>query len=192
LKVAAMSGAAAIYDPIARTLHWTVAALVACVVVLGWLVPETARNTPARDLVLLFHRGIGLSILALMLLRAGWRWRHPPPPLPASVAKIEVLASEATHLALYAMFIVMPLSGYLNAAAAGHRVSLFGLAAIPPLVGESRVLSQVAIAVHLLGQYLVYGFLGLHIAGALFHGFVHRDGVLERMLPRRRVGAVSR
>jgi cytochrome b561 len=48
-------------------------------------------------------------------------------------------------------------------------------------------LSQVAIATHLVGQYPLYLFVGLHIAGALFHGAVRRDGVVDRMLPSRRV-----
>lgn len=85
----------------------------------------------------------------------------------------------------------MPLAGYINASAAGHAVSLFGLVSIPPLTPENGRLSQAAIAVHLVGQYLVcqylvYCFVALHIAGALLHGVVGGDGVLERMLPVRR------
>ena len=80
----------------------------------------------------------------------------------------------------------MPLAGYVNAAAAGHAVGFFGLVSIPPLLPESGRLSQVAIAIHLVGQYLVYLAVALHIAGALLHRVVKRDGVLERMLPAHR------
>jgi cytochrome b561 len=80
----------------------------------------------------------------------------------------------------------MPIAGYLNAAAAGHAVSFFGLVSIPPLPAINQRVSQLAIAVHLLGQYAVYGLVSLHVIGALYHGIDRRDGVLERMLPHRR------
>jgi cytochrome b561 len=80
----------------------------------------------------------------------------------------------------------MPLAGYVNAAAADHPVSFFGIAAIPPLLPTDNRLSQIAIAIHLVGQYAVYAFVALHVTGALYHGVLRRDGVLDRMLPRRR------
>jgi cytochrome b561 len=96
------------------------------------------------------------------------------------------MLSRSTHFLLYLMLIGMPLAGYLNAAADGHAVSFFGLVSIPPLMPENGRFSQIAIAVHLAGQYVVYLFVALHVAGALRHGLVKRDGVLDRMLPVRR------
>jgi cytochrome b561 len=79
----------------------------------------------------------------------------------------------------------MPVAGYINAAAAGHDVSFFGLFSIPPLLPVNQRVSQWAIAAHLLGQYLVYLLVALHIVGALYHGAIRRNDVLDRMLPRR-------
>jgi len=90
------------------------------------------------------------------------------------------------HLALYVILIVMPIAGYLNAAAAGHTVSLFGVLRVPPCLPENGRLSQAAIAAHLVGQYVLYLFVALHIARALHHGVIRRDGILDRMLPARR------
>ncbi len=176
------------YDPVARTVHWLVAALAAIVVLLGWAIPGAPRETGWRELVLLLHRSVGLSILALMLFRVFWRLGHPPPPLPAGFPRVEALMAYADHALLYVLFLVMPLSGYLNAAAAGHSVSFFGVAAIPPLVPENDRLSQVADAVHLAGQFVVYAVVGAHVAAALMYRFVRRNGILERMLPVRRWG----
>ena len=173
------------YDSVARAIHWLVAALAVVVIALGWAIGGAPRNTPTRDLLLVLHRSVGLIILTAMLFRAWWRWRHPAPPLPPHVARFERALAGCTHFFLYVIFIAMPLAGYLNAAAR-HAVSFFGLVSIPPMVPEDNRLSQVAIAVHLVGQYFVYFFVMLHVTGALLHGIVRRDGILERMLPLRR------
>jgi cytochrome b561 len=174
------------YDRVARAVHWLVAALAVIVISLGWAIGGAPRNTLTRDLLLLLHRSVGQTILTAMVFRAGWRWRHPAPPLPSGLARLELTLAHSTHFLLYLIFIVMPLAGYVGEAAAGHAVNLFGIVSIPPLLPENNRLWQVAIAVHLVGQYFVYFFVTLHVAGALLHGIVWRDGVLERMLPRRR------
>jgi cytochrome b561 len=176
---------AGIYDPVARATHWLLAALAVIVIAFGWA-SEAARDTPARQSLLLLHRSLGLTILALVLFRILWRVPYPSPPLPATVGPMQRLFAHLTQSGLEAVFVAMPLAGYVNAAAAGHAISLFGIVSIPPLLAVNGRLSQLAIAVHLLGQYIVYLLVGLHLAGALDHAMIRRDGVLDRMLPRRR------
>ena len=173
------------YDPVARALHWLVAGLAVVVVALGLAIPGAPRETDSRALLMLLHRSVGLSILALMVLRALWRLGHQPPPLPGHLPRIEALAAHADHALLYLLFLIMPLSGYLNAAAAGHWVSFFGIVAIPPLAPENDRLSHIADAVHLAGQFLIYALVAVHVAAALMHAVVRRNGILERMLPLR-------
>jgi len=174
------------YDGVAQSLHWLIAALAIAVATLGLLIPEAPRGSEWRDFVLLWHRSIGMAILLAMVGRILWRLGHKPPPLPPSLGPIEAFLAHATHALLYLAFLAMPLAGYLNTAASGHSLNLFGLVTIPPLLPENERLAQVAIGLHLVGQFAVYGFVALHVAAALMHGVVRRDGVFSRMLPARR------
>jgi cytochrome b561 len=174
------------YGPIAQAVHWAVAALAFVVVGLGWAMLGSPRGADSRELLLFLHRSVGLLILALMVFRVVWRLTHPPPPLPAGFPRIEAVAAHADHILLYVVFLVMPLTGFLNAAAAGHSVSFFGLFAIPPFLPQDPFLTQVAVAVHLAGQFVVYALVAIHVAAALTHRFVRRNRILHRMLPLRR------
>lgn len=174
------------YGPVDRAVHWLVAALAVIVVSLGWAIIAAPRNTPQRELLLLLHRSVGLVIFAAMLFRTAWRSHHPAPPLPFGVGRLQRALARGTHTVLYLLFIGMPIAGYVNAATAGHPVSIFGALTVPALLPRNYRLSQIAIAFHLAGQYLIYFFVGLHVAGALLHGIIRRDGVLQRMLPLRR------
>ena len=174
------------YGAVARAVHWAVAALAVIVVGLGWAIPIMARGGEWRELALLLHRSVGLLILGLMVFRIAWRLTHPPPPLPAGFPRVEAMAAHADHMLLYVLFLVMPLSGYVNAASAGHSVSFFGLFAIPPVIPEDPLVSQVAVAVHLAGQFFIYALVAVHVAAALVHRFVRRNRILDRMLPLRR------
>ena len=125
------------YGPVARAVHWAVAALAFVVVGLGWAILGSPRGGDLRELLLFLHRSVGLLILALMVFRTVWRLTHPPPPFPSGFPRIEAAAAYADHALLYVLFLVMPLTGFLNAAAAGHPVSFFGLFAIPPFLPEN-------------------------------------------------------
>jgi cytochrome b561 len=175
------------YGPVARAVHWTVAALAVVVVALGWAMTSAPRSGDSRELLLSLHRSIGLLILAFMVFRVLWRLTHPPPPLPTGFPRLEAAAAHADHALLYIVFLVMPLTGLLNAAAAGHPVSVFGLFTIPPLLREDPILAQVAVATHLVGQFIVYALVAIHVAAALTHRFVRRNRILDRMLPLRRL-----
>jgi len=187
-RAATPGASAGIYDPVARALHWLVAGLAVIVVALGCAVPGSPRESGSREVLLMLHRSFGLLIIAMILFRGWWRLSHAPPPLPSSLMRLEIWAAHSTHLLLYVFFVVLPLSGYINAAAAGHAVSFFGIFTIPPLIAENSRLSQLANGVHLAGQFLVYALVAMHVAAALMHGLIRRDGVFERMLPRRPAG----
>ncbi|HUI34438.1 MAG TPA: cytochrome b [Stellaceae bacterium] len=175
----------AVYDPVTRFLHWLNAILATIAIALAYGISGAPRHSAAREWLLTLHGSVGIAILAVVLFWAGWRLRHRAPPLWPVLTRLEVVLAHATQAALFLLFIAMPISGYLILAAAGHPVRLFGLVAIPPMVPQSGRLAQAAMALHLTGEFLIYGFLALHVAAALMHAFIRRDGVFERMLPRR-------
>ena len=171
------------YDRVARRLHWLNAICVVVTMLLGWGVVGAPRQGGLQALLITLHGSFGLVILALMALWASWRLGRRPPPLSPVLRRIEALLARATHASLLLLFVAMPLSGYVSLCAAGRPPSLFGVVTLPPLVAPSGRLSQAAIAVHLGGEFVVYALLAMHIAAALLHGVVRRDGVLEAMLP---------
>ncbi|HWD58989.1 MAG TPA: cytochrome b [Stellaceae bacterium] len=171
------------YDPVARRVHWLNAILALVTILLAWALVAAPRHGGARALLVTLHGSCGVAILALMLFWAGWRLRHRSPPLRPALSWIEVALAHATQAAIFLLFVAMPLTGYVSLAAAGKTLWLFGLVPIPALAPHSDRLSQIAIAAHLAGEFLVYALVVLHICAALMHGFVRRDGILERMLP---------
>ncbi|HXP04630.1 MAG TPA: cytochrome b [Stellaceae bacterium] len=173
------------YDPITRALHWLNAMLAAMAIALAYGISGTPRHSDARAWLLMLHGSVGIAILATMLAWAGWRLRHRAPPQLPVLTRFEIVLAHATQAALFLLFVAMPISGYTILAASGRSVSFFGVVAIPPLVPQSGLLAQAAVALHLTGEFLIYGLLALHIGAALMHGFIRRDGVFERMLPRR-------
>lgn len=174
-----------VYDRVTRGLHWLNAVLTLITFMLGWCLVDAPRHGDARPWLIMLHGSCGLVILAVMVCWAGWRLRHRSPALRPLLSWPEILLARATQAGIFLLFVAMPVSGYVSLAAAGKTVSFFGLVDLPPLLSGGGRLSQAAIALHLLGQFLIYGLVALHIAAALLHGFFRRDGVFERMLPRR-------
>jgi cytochrome b561 len=173
------------YDPITRALHWLNAMLAVMAIALAYGISGTPRHSDAREWLLMLHGSVGIAILATVLVWACWRLRHRAPPLWPLLTRIEILLAHATQAALLLLFVAMPISGYTILAASGRAVSFFGIAAIPPLVPQSGRLAQAAVVLHLLGEFLIYGLVALHVSAALMHAFIRRDGIFERMLPRR-------
>ena len=170
------------YGAVAQALHWLVAGLVIVQLMLG----VYAANLPvslARLQWLTRHKSLGLAILALMLIRLGWRAMNPPPALPAFMPRWESRAARASHALLYLLLILAPLAGWLYASAAGLSVNWFGLFEVPDLVAKDRALAVVFKATHIGLVALLALLIALHMGAALRHAFLLRDGVMDRMLP---------
>jgi cytochrome b561 len=118
-----------------------------------------------------------------MVARLGWRIINPVPSLPDSTMNSwQQKLAHANHWLLYLMLIGLPLGGYMMVSLYGQPVPFFG-AELPPILPENQELAGKVKTMHSLGAALIVVLVALHIAAALRHGYVLKDGVLQRMAP---------
>ncbi len=166
-----------VYSRVARWLHWGMALLIIVQLSAGLL-----RDLNV-DLILPLHKANGISLLALALVRILWRMTHPAPALPAVMATWERATARFTHSVLYAMMVLIPMSGWVMASAARSPISYFGLFDVPKFnVIKESTLWEISHEAHELLAYALIALLVLHIAAALRHHFVLKDGMMARML----------
>jgi len=176
------------FHPKARLLHWLMAPLVIAMLFIG--IGMLSTTSSAYALLLAIHKPLGAAIGMLLLLRIVVRLRHPPPPLPADLPAWQQRAAHGSHWLLYALLLLMPLSGWAMLSAAGYPVTLGAGIVLPPIMPrDAGLFAWLRGAHHWLALLLFATFL-LHLAAALFHGLIRRDGVLASMAPwlRRRGG----
>lgn len=155
------------YDRMSRNLHWLVAALVLVQFATGWSWGYFPRGSAPRFYLFNLHLYSGYAILALALLRIFWRLTHETPPLPPGMSRATQIAAHATHGLLYLLILVQPILGAVTVTALGKSLGWTG-------------------PVHVALAYVIAAIVVLHVAAALWHHFVRRDGVILRMLPARR------
>ena len=171
------------YSPAAIFFHWLTAALI----LLNWLLPHIAefmaRSNAPR--VIALHRSIGVTVLALVLLRAAWRFFNPPPPLPGGTAQLIRIAAHLSHAAFYLLMIAVPVLGILFTWAGGRALSIWGLIEIAPPAWVDPDLHDSLRSLHETGANAILWLVGLHVAAVLLHHYVFKDHLLDRMLPAR-------
>jgi cytochrome b561 len=168
------------YDAVSRFLHWLIVALVAAQFVVGWTMPDIHRDTRPVGLIA-WHLVIGTSLLAAMLCRVVWRITHRPPDL--DIARPLRILSTLTQYALYALLIVVPLLGWINASSRGWDVTLLSAIPLPALSATGSSFGHEMGDVHGVLAWVLFALICLHVSGALMHHFVFRDRVVQRMTP---------
>ena len=168
------------YDTAARMLHWLTVLLVALQFVIGWTMPDVHKDTQPVNLIA-WHLGVGATLVAVMVIRVIWRLTHQPtpdelPPLLGNVSRI-------THVLLYAALVIVPLLGWIKASSRGWTVRLLGVVPYPALSEPGSAFGHEMGDVHGILAWVLFALIGLHVVAALFHRFVLKDHVLQRMLP---------
>ena len=164
---------------LSRLLHWAMAVLILFMLFIGVIMASTESTLYAR--LVAIHRPLGIAILVLSVLRLVNRQVTPPPPLPSSIPPVQRLAAHASHIMLYALMILMPLVGWSMLSAAGYPIVLAGPLQLPPLLPRDPLLYAALRQAHRVLGYLFYATILLHLAAALLHGLIRRDGVFESM-----------
>ncbi|CAM3584157.1 cytochrome b [Paracoccus nototheniae] len=180
-----MAGRGGGYGTTARTLHWLVALLLLAMIPVGLIMTGEGIGRALQDRLFIFHKNVGSLLIAIVALRVVWRLTHPAPPLPASVGAWQRRAAGLSHLALYGLMIVMPLSGYVRVRAGGFPIEALDALGLPALVPRSEALADAASALHQAAGWALVAVLALHLAAALHHGLILRDGIWSRIWPLR-------
>lgn len=169
------------YSAPAIGFHWLLALVIALQLGFGVYMADLPFS-PARIQQFNWHKWAGITILALSALRLVWRLSSPPPPALAMPAW-QARAASSTHALLYFLFFAIPLVGWAYSSASGFSVVLYGVWPLPDWVGKNAELASSLKLLHKILAYSLAALVALHVAGALKHALIDRDGLLRRMNP---------
>jgi len=167
------------FTPLQRLLYWLMAACVLSMLFIG--VGMVSTVMPKYLTLVSIHKPLGIAILVLALIRLALRLRYGAPPLPADLPKPMKLAAEASHYALYALMIGMPLIGWGMLSAGAYPVVLLRGWHLPAVLPLSDSLHTLLWDAHFYLAFAFFTLILLHVAAALFHALVRRDGVFDTM-----------
>jgi cytochrome b561 len=169
----------------ARVLHWLLAVLLIAMLFVGAGMVSTVSR--AHDALIAVHKPLGIAILLLVIVRIGVRLTHRPPPLPADLPAWQAHAATLSHGLLYALMLAMPLVGWAMLSAGGYPVQVAPWLRLPPIAPHALGLFTGLRNAHSFLAYLLFLTILAHLAAAMYHALIRKDGVLRSMtLGRRR------
>lgn len=176
------------YHRVSIALHWVLGLALIGLLGVGVYMVDLPFS-PQRLKLYNWHKWAGMTILLLSALRLLWRLTHRPPALPAHIAarmpSWQRRALDATHLGLYALFFLVPLLGWAYTSAAGFPVVMFGLVPLPDLLAADPQTAEMLKPLHGYSANALMALIALHIAAAVKHQLIDKDGLIQRMLPLR-------
>lgn len=169
------------WGSVAKFFHWTIALAILGNGAFGLLM-DLARSPMQQINWIAWHKSIGLTVLALALLRIPWRWGDRR-PVEAPAPRRQQWAVRGVHGVLYVMILAMPLSGWWFNSISGKPLQWFKWFNLPALVTKNLELKDFANNVHEYLFWFLMLVLVVHVGAALKHHVFDKDNVLRRMLP---------
>ena len=164
-------------------LHWLIAVAAVGQVSLGWWMQSLPKAPPGlRAGWFNVHKSIGISIGLVMVIRLIIRLRGSAPAYPVHMPPWQQQAARLSHGLLYGCLFALPLSGYLGSSFTKYPIRFYGFA-LPHWGWDAPALKELCSMVHLGCVWLLMGLVTLHVAAAVKHLLVDRDGVFERIWP---------
>lgn len=178
------------YTPVGVTFHWVMAAVVIYQLVSGWLMQRYLVG-PAKLDAYALHSEVGLTLLVIGAMRLLWRLMVPGPINDADNQGWRSKVAHAIHAMFYALFTVLPLSGWAmwSAIQPARELQLAGLVPVPAMPFQDLSpewqfwVLDVAEDVHVACAILLTVLVPAHAFAAIKHHFWDRDDVFEGMLP---------
>jgi len=170
------------YDRTAVILHWIVALLIIALIATGWYMVGIPKKTPDRGYFFNLHKSLGIVTAIFIVMLIVWRIRHIAPPFLSAMPKWERMLANLNHRLFYVLMVLVTFTGYLTSAFSGFGPELFGIA-LPHWGWEDVAIRGNFAAVHRVSALIFAVLIAIHIAAALKHLLVDKDGVFQRMLP---------
>ncbi len=170
------------YSGAQKALHWMIAVLVLAMVAMG-LAMTAAGPGQLKNNLYETHKSIGVVVLILMVPRIVLRLRRGAPPPVPGLAPWQRAAARASHVALYALLVAVPVLGWAGVSACCPPVNLFWTVPVTLPIGGGFETAKPILAVHDILALALAGLVALHVAAALHHHIGRKDETLRRMLP---------
>jgi cytochrome b561 len=171
------------YSPVAKWFHWTSVVLLAIALPLGFVIGHVKDGSKMAFYAI--HESAGLTLLLVAIARLLYRWRHPPPPAP-HLSRLQHLAAETVHRALYAALILQPILGFLATNAFGFPMqgatAYLGFLDLPKFMETNEPLARALLTAHGWLGLAIVALLGAHIGAVIFHQAIRKDDTLLRMV----------
>ena len=168
------------YGSVAKFIHWLMAIMLVGLFIVGNVMTDMDLSPDKLEIYQL-HKSFGIAVLALILFRFFWKITNPAPQLPQTMNRFEMIVSQIVHYSFYALILLTPIFGWLMSNYAGYPVSVFGLFTLPDLVAPDQEMNKIFKEWHETLADLIMVLAALHALAALYHYFIKKDRVLQRM-----------
>ena len=174
------------WGAVSKWFHWLIALLIISASLVMWHANDSTFWFKSSVKIFLewvhWHKALGLIAFVLILFRVWWR-RRQPVPQTAPLTPAEKKWSHRVHIAIYALMVALPITGWLSSSLFGSNVNVFGLFTIPPITPENKPMVGLFYWTHFVLAWALTTLVVIHVGAALYHHFSRKDRVLRAMLP---------